>query len=108
MVYASYVSTNGTLVLGFPTLVVSVIPPGAVLTGIDIGETEMTLNPGDQVFLHIFGEYSDGSRIPELIPVGESVSLLSSDDAVVSVDPTSVSLQSRRRNRDSHYHIPWL
>ncbi len=94
VVYGSYVSTNGTLVVGYPALVASITSPGAVLTGIDTGETDITLNPGDKVFLHIFGEYSDGSRIPQFLSIHDTVGLTSSNPTVVSADSAGISLDA--------------
>ena len=68
VVYASYVSTNGALVVGHPTLVVSHPPTGATVTGIDLGQTQVSVSVGDTIPFNIFTEYSDGSRVLQFIP----------------------------------------
>jgi hypothetical protein len=91
VVYASYISQKGSLVLGQPLLVLSRPPPSAP-TGIDLGQSSFVLAIGDTMPVFLSADYPDGSRIPQFVGVDETVGYTSSNSSIVQVDPDHDSI----------------
>ena len=85
VLYASYVSTNGTLVFAQPVVVVS-RPPGASLTGIQLVPSEIALSVGDKLPLEVWGVYNNGARSLLFVPPDQPATYASSDTNIVGVD----------------------
>ena len=82
--YASYPSTSGKLVIGFPIVVVS-RPVGATLTGISIEPHNVAVSAGDHFTYQIWGKYSNGRSARLYEPVGNAALYVSSNPLIVSV-----------------------
>jgi pimeloyl-ACP methyl ester carboxylesterase len=94
VLYLTYNSTTGHLVVGKPFLVVS-IPPGANLTGIEVRPNQITATVGDVIGLEIWGFYDNGSASQMFIQP-ENSTFSSSNQRVASVDSGTGLLRAAR------------
>lgn len=91
VVYASYISQKGSLVLGQPVLVLS-RPPSPAPSGIDLGQSSFVLMVGDLMPVFLYAEYPGDLRIAQFVGVDETVTYQSSDSSVVEIDSSRDSL----------------
>jgi len=61
ILYATYTSTNGTLIFGTPVVVVS-CPVGDALTRIELVPSEISVSLGESVVPAVWGVYANGAR----------------------------------------------
>jgi hypothetical protein len=87
VLYSSYNSTTGKLILAKPTVVVSISPNAATLTAITLYPTSAQATAGDIIGAQLWGSYSDGSASQLYIPMDMSIQFTSSNPNVASISP---------------------
>lgn len=89
VLYGSYTSTNGTLVLGKPKLVVS-IPAGTVLSGVELRPNGVPLLLSNSLPLEVWGDYTNGARNPLFFAGNPQFVFSNLTPSVVTVDTNGV------------------
>ena len=89
VLYASYNSTNGTLVLGKPKLVVS-IPAGTTLASLDLLPSGVTLLLSNSLALEVWATYTNGASSQLFVDGNPQFVFSSLTPAVLSVDTNGV------------------
>jgi pimeloyl-ACP methyl ester carboxylesterase len=84
VLYATYASTNGILVVADPVVVVS-NPPNTVLSGIELQPTSEILSIGDTLVLDVWAQYTNGVNCVLYLTNGQAI-YQSSDSGIASVD----------------------
>lgn len=89
VLYASYNSTKGKLILGRPKLVAS-IPTGATLTGLELRPDDIPLPLGISIPLEVRGTYKNGVSRPFFVVGNPQFVFTSTASSVVTVDEDGV------------------
>ena len=93
VLYASYSSTNNTLIVAQPRLVTS-RPGGTVMNSIYMAPSSTTLSIGDSVSPDMWATYTNGLQRQLYIPIGQ-IAYTSSNTNIASVDSAgTITLKS--------------
>ncbi|MEQ1859324.1 MAG: choice-of-anchor tandem repeat NxxGxxAF-containing protein [Chthoniobacteraceae bacterium] len=86
---AHYALADGGIAFATAVKVVSIAPPSATLTGIELDPVAATLPAGTSLVLHLWANYSDGSRLL-VFPEATTVSFSSLTPATADVSPSGI------------------
>ncbi len=91
VLYASYLSSSGSLIFGMPILVVS-RPLGVPQIGIAMMPNAITVKQGQVIFPEIFATYEGGVTKREFVPPDTVIDAVSSDESVLAVNTNGMEI----------------
>ncbi len=93
VLFASYKTTNGAVVLVEPRRIYSAEPAGVSLVGVDVDPSEITLPSGGSLPIQLWTRYSDGQRVMRRAFSSEVTVESSSPEVVSTTDPLEWKLK---------------
>jgi pimeloyl-ACP methyl ester carboxylesterase len=93
VLYADYTTTNGDFVPATPVVVIS-RPLGTDLSSVELEPASVELSVGDSVLLHIWGNYTNGTRSLLYIPSGQASYVSSNPDVATVNSAGAVTMNS--------------